>query len=362
MPWRPNNKKKMDYGEDFFAETRMSFGEHIEELRKHLIRALKWFALGMIFGFIFGKPVLQIITKPVEEAVDRYYETMRLEKGKDAEDPNNPINAPIGNLIVEIPARDAVEELKKVLPNAQLPAVSEETPPLKVHAKLMNPALLVREFIPISEKLRPLNSIKALSATEAFIVWMLVCLIVGLVISSPLVIYEIWAFVAAGLYPHEKQYVHFLLPFSIGLFLIGVLVCQFLVMPTALNALLSFNAWLQIDPDIRLREWLSFAILLPVVTGICFETPLVMMFLGLIGVMTAKDFLKYWRIAIFGMLVGAALISPVVDPLSLLILWLPMCGLYFLGIYLVKRVGRTRFADDVNNAVDEVPYDPDMLK
>jgi sec-independent protein translocase protein TatC len=362
MVWRSSNKKKTDYGDDFFSDTRMSFGEHIEELRKHLIRALKWFAIGMIFGFILGKPVLGIITKPVVEAVDRYYEDMRVKEGNGVEDPSHPMNRPIDGLIVEIPAREAVEALKKLVPNAPFPAVSEETPPIEVHAKLKNPALLARELIPTSEKLRPLNSIKALSATEAFIVWMLVCLIVGLVISSPLVIYEIWAFVAAGLYPHEKQYVYFLLPFSIGLFLVGVLVCQFLVMPTALSALLSFNAWLQIDPDIRLREWLSFAILLPVVTGICFETPLVMMFIGLIGVMTAKDFLKYWRIAIFAMLVGAAIISPVVDPLSLLILWLPMCGLYFLGIYLVKRVERPRFADDVNNAVDEVPYDPDMLK
>jgi len=361
MAWRSNNKKKTDYGDDFFADTRMSFGEHIEELRKHLIRALRWFAIGMIFGFIFGKTVLDQITKPVNQAMEQYYEARRLGVGKDTDNPSHPLNEPV-ELQAEIPAQALIQELKRLKPDWQLPEATETTPPLKLPVKINNPAYLAKNLLPAMKAMGHTDTLSALSATEAFVVWMLVCLIVGLVISSPMVIYEIWAFVAAGLYPHEKRYVHFLLPFSIGLFLIGVLVCQFLVMPTALSALLSFNAWLQIDPDIRLREWLSFAILLPVITGICFETPLVMMFIGLIGVMTAKDFLKYWRIAIFAMLVGAAIISPVVDPLSLLILWLPMCGLYFLGIYLVKRVERPRYADDGNNAVDEVPYDPDMLK
>ena len=51
------------YGDDFFAETKMSFGEHIEDLRSHLMRALKWFALGMVLGFLFAKPMLWLILK-----------------------------------------------------------------------------------------------------------------------------------------------------------------------------------------------------------------------------------------------------------------------------------------------------------
>jgi sec-independent protein translocase protein TatC len=362
MLWRSGPRP--DYGEDFFAETRMSFGEHIEDLRSHLIRALKWFCVGMVFGFIIGKPVLGQITQPVEDAVKRYYETRRQEEGRGTEDPVHPLNKNPIELLIEVPAQEVLDGLKKVQPNIQWPAVSENTPPLDLRLKLKNPALLARELIPLSKKMGHEDTLKALSATEAFVVWMLVSLIVGLVISSPMVIYEIWAFVATGLYPHEKQYVYFLLPFSIGLFLVGVLVCQLFIMPAALDALLSFNAWLQIDPDIRLREWLSFAIIMPVITGLCFETPLVMMFLGLIGIMTAKDFMQYWRIAIFIMLVVAAVISPSIDPVSLFILWVPMCCLYFLGIYLVKRVERPRTprAENPESYVDEVPYDPDMLK
>ncbi len=354
------DRTQREYGDDFFAETRMSFGEHIEELRKHLLRALKWFCLGMILGFVFGKPVLNQITRPVEAAVKRYYEQRRATAGVGIDDLAHPLNANPIELLAEVPARDVVEAFKKLKPDAQLPEVTEGTPPLSVRVKIVNPGKLAHGIIPVQNQIDRSHTLKALSATEVFIVWMMVCLIVGLVVSSPLVIYEVWAFVASGLYPHEKRYVYFLLPFSIGLFLVGVLICQFLIMPAALDALLAFNAWLEIDPDIRLREWLGFAIIMPVITGLCFETPLVMMFLGLIGVATAQDFLSKWRVAVFVMLVFAAVVSPSIDPVSLLILWLPMCGLYYLGVLLVRRVERPLEPEE--DSGDEVPYDPDMLK
>lgn len=348
------------YGDDFFAETRMSFGEHIEELRVHLLRALKWFGLGLAIGFLLGKSVLGYITAPVDDAIRRFYEERRLTVGEGIQDPNHPLNQDKLELEVEIPAKGLVDGLRKVVPSAKLPEVSDQTPGVVVPVKVMNPGYLVYKTLRLHEAMGRHNTLTALSATEAFVVWMLVSLVVGLVISSPMVIYEVWAFVAKGLYPHEKKYIRFVLPFSIGLFLFGVLMCQFFIMPAALDALFSFNAWLDVEPDLRLREWLSFAIMMPVITGICFETPLVMMFLGLIGVFSAKDFLAKWRIAIFIMLIFAAVVSPSIDPLSLFILWVPMCGLYFLGVLLVLRVQPRRIEEEPT--VTEVPFDPDMMK
>jgi sec-independent protein translocase protein TatC len=349
------------YGDDFFADTRMSFGEHIEDLRGHLVRSLKWFMLGMFLGFFVAKPVLAYITQPVDAAIHRFYEDRRLTVGEGAENPNHVLNKdkPI-DLLVEVPAKSIVEGLRKSVPGAKLPEVTDQTPGVVVNVKILNPAYLVKQTLGLHESMGRRNVLTALSATEAFFVWMLVALVVGLVLSSPMILYEIWSFVAAGLYPHEKRYVHFLMPFSIGLFLAGVAVCQFFVMPAALDALFSFNAWLDIEPDLRLSEWLGFAIMMPVVTGICFETPLVMMFLGLIGVMTAKDFLAKWRVALIVLLVFAAIFSPSVDPISLFILWIPMSLLYFLGVLLVKRVEGPRLEEEPT--VDEVPFDPDMMK
>lgn len=352
------------YGDDFFAETKMSFGEHIEDLRTHLMRALKWFALGMVLGFVFAKSMLDYITKPVNEAIANFYEERRKTVGEGSENPEQELNRQKVELKFRIPADQIIDWVKKVSPATPTPTITEQTPPLEVTATLQNPGRLAYYQVPLLERLGHRNTLTALSATEAFVVWMMISLVLGLIIASPMILYELWSFVAAGLYPHEKKYVYYLLPMSIGLFFAGVFLCQFFIMPAALEALFSFNAWLEIDPDLRLKEWLGFAIMMPLITGICFQTPLVMLFLGKIGILTAADFLSKWRIAVFLLLIFAAVVSPSVDAVSLFILWLPMCGLYFLGIILVKMVEKERLKMEApfESNVDEVPFDPDMMK
>lgn len=144
-----------------------------------------------------------------------------------------------------------------------------------------------------------------------------------------------WSFIAAGLYPHEKRYIHRYLPLSIGLFLAGVVMCEFVVLPNAIQALLWFNEWLHLEPDLRLNEWLTFALILPLVFGVSFQTPLVMLFFGKLGILDADSYRKKRRIAWFVMAAFAGFITPI-DALSMLLLWLPMCALYELGILLVQ--------------------------
>ena len=166
-------------------------------------------------------------------------------------------------------------------------------------------------------------------------VYFKVSLMCGVVLASPFIFYHIWAFVAAGLYPHEKRYINVFLPFSLFLFLLGVGVCQFLVMPKAVEALLWFNEWLGLEPDLRLNEWLTFALVLPVVFGLAFQTPLVMLFLAKIGVFDADAFRAKRRIAWFAMAIFAAIFTPA-DAISMLLMWVPMCLLYELGILMVR--------------------------
>jgi sec-independent protein translocase protein TatC len=171
---------------------------------------------------------------------------------------------------------------------------------------------------------------------EAFMVYMKVCLMCGFVLGSPWIFWQIWSFVAAGLYPHEKRLVHVYLPFSLGLFLLGFFVCQFLVIPKAISALLWFNEWMNIKPDMRLNEWLGFAIWMPLIFGLSFQTPLVMYFLERVGIMSVEGYRKSRRVIWFFMAVFAAVITPSTDPYSMLFLWVPMCMLFELGIWLCQ--------------------------
>jgi sec-independent protein translocase protein TatC len=189
----------------------------------------------------------------------------------------------------------------------------------------------------------------ALRAEEAFFVWFKVCLVTGLVLGSPWIFFEIWSFVAAGLYPHEKRLVHVYLPISLGLFIAGVVICELFVIPKALESLLWFNEWFDIRPDIRLTEWLDFALFMPLVFGLSFQTPLVMLLLNRLGIVSADTFAGHRRIAWFAMAVFAAVITPSTDALSMLFLWVPMSLLFELGIILMWMSPPEKTAEDTED-------------
>jgi Tat protein translocase TatC len=197
--------------------------------------------------------------------------------------------------------------------------------------------------------------LSTLNPMEAFMAYFKVSLVCGLVLGSPWIFIQIWAFIAAGLYPHEKRLVNVYLPFSLILFLTGALVCQFVVIPKAVNALLWFNQWLDLEPELRFNEWLSFAILMPLVFGISFQLPLVMMFLERLGIMTVQMYYSYWKIAFFLIHVVAAVLMPSPDPMSMECLALPMFGLYGLGILLCRlNPGKSEQDQDVPQSEEMV--------
>lgn len=323
--------------DDFFADTRMSFGDHLEELRGCLLRGLYGFLVGLFVSFLFGHHVVAFIAQPVEDALVRYYNQRAEEFLAQLEaDPNMAQNAPVPMVL-----RMQPKALFEAARNAGFPGLEHVQPPaedaaeIELPVQMRDPGKFAYAMQQLYYKLGPRPTLKTLSATEAFIVWFMVCAITGLVLSSPWVFYQIWTFVAAGLYPHEKKYVHIYLPFSLSLFLGGVLVSEFLIIPKALDALLYVNRWIGMEPDFRLNEWLSFAILVPVLAGICFQTPLVMLFLAKVGVFEPQQYVAGWKYAAFGMLIIAAL-GPTIDPVSLMMLWGSMILLYSLGVVLSK--------------------------
>src|SRR5204862_6104093 len=119
-----------------------------------------------------------------------------------------------------------------------------------------------------------------------------------------------WSFVAVGLYPHEKRLVNVYMPFSIALFIAGVLLCQFAVLPASIKALLTFNEWMDLEPSFRLNEWLGLAIMMPVVFGLAFQMQLIMLFVYKIGVMSVDSFRGKRKGIWFGLAFFAAVITP----------------------------------------------------
>jgi sec-independent protein translocase protein TatC len=359
--------KRDEYPDDIFADTRMTFGEHIEELRTRMIRALVGLMICMIIGFILdvvgeavgnknigvGKPMLSVITDPVESQVrDFYYrrnaksEEEKL-RGMVATDPEEiaRIRQKLVDNNMSLTALTFEERQKLLGAPQEMPVAipAEAFVPVFGPAKDGAPKQIVTTIHVYPAYLSSLSNqgeallgskqyLTTLSAQEAFVVYFKVSIICGIVLSSPWILYQFWAFVGAGLYPHEKKYVNIMFWPSLILFVGGVLVCQFLVLPGAVKALLRFNEFLGFDPDIRLNEWLGLALMLPLVFGLSFQTPLVMIFLNRIGIFTAQDYARKWRYACFILAVVAALLTPTPDIVTMSYMFVPMFGLYLFGI------------------------------
>lgn len=333
--------------DDFFADTRMSLGDHIEELRGSLWRAIKGFFVAMIIGFFIAEPAMHFISRPVEQELMRYYERRVEKKKKQLEDE---MQQGSGEMVdankprpvqMDFPVKRFAEALgiepKENGDAAEYITVTVWIRPIEVAAALDQANRLVG---------RP-PTLAALSITEAFMIWMKVGLYCGLVLSSPWIFYQIWTFVGAGLYPHEKRLVHYFLPLSLFLFLSGVALCEFLVLPIGVRYLLTFNEWLNIEPDLRLSEWLSFALLMPLIFGLSFQLPLLMYFLDRVGILSVETYKSHWRIAIFIIVVLSGLLQVSTDPFSMMAMAIPLCGLYGLGILLCKLSPKEQMDMDV---------------
>ena len=183
--------------------------------------------------------------------------------------------------------------------------------------------------------------VQPLNAHEGFMIWLKAAFIAGFVIGSPWIFFQLWAFVAAGLYPHERKYVYIYLPFCLALFFGGAAMAFFIVMEPVLDFLFSYNRMMAIDPDPRISEWLGFVMFLPIGFGVAFQLPLVMLMLQRIGMFTTAAYLAKWRVAILVIFIIAMFLTPA-DPLSMLLLGGPLTVLYFLGILLCKFMPRNK--------------------
>src|SRR5437660_2127334 len=331
--------------DDLFADTRMSFGDHLEELRHYLWRAVIGFIIAMLVSLLIGKPVLYVfIIRPVEKQLQDFYDDLAQERKKEVLgdenlqklDADQPRAVEMEFVRAQVKALVEGRSVEPVEKPEELPA-SER---VRMQVVIPEPVKYAAATADAQRLLVPRPTVKTFNVTEAFIVYFKISMITGFVLGSPWIFLQIWSFIAAGLYPHEKRYVHVYLPFSLGLFLAGVALCQFLVIPRAVEALLWFNEWIGLEPELRLNEWLGFAIMMPLVFGVSFQTPLVMLFLERLGILTIDLYRGKRRIAWFIMAVFAAVITPSTDAFSMLFLWVPMSALYELGILLARMSPR----------------------
>lgn len=178
-----------------------------------------------------------------------------------------------------------------------------------------------------------------LTVFGAFVLQIKMALAVGVCLSMPMTLYQIWAFVAPGLTRREKRYARPFVLLGTFLFAFGAAVGYF-VFPKGVAFALTFNGSLGLKPTIEANGYVSFIALIMVLFGIAFELPVFMVFLSLIGLFSSQAMLARWRLAIVIIWAGSMVVTPGADIVSPVILAVILTLLYFLGIWLTKLVGR----------------------
>ena len=349
--------KQPQMTDDLFEKSSMSFGEHLEELRKALGKALLWLAIGTMVGLFFANAVVNFISQPLRKKMDVFYVKQAAAKFKaiNSQAAPEPLlawmrnNSVMPELIFVNP-----EQLREVGGAAEQgsattkeldPKAADPKPADNLAAAVKQPDYkevwkelkgdVITQLKPMLI-MRPIpNRLSTFDALEGFLIWLKAGLLVGATIASPGIFWHVWQFLAAGLYPHERKYVYIYLPLSVLLFVSGICLAFFVIFELVIEFLLTYNEGMDIDFAPRLKDYISFALFLPLGFGIAFQLPIVMLGLNRFGIIPVDLYVKQWRIAVLAIAFISMILTPA-DAYSMIGMFIPLTILYFLGIALCK--------------------------
>jgi len=275
--------------DDPFAHTRMTLGEHLDELRRRLIRGLVAIAVLFVVALVFSEPITKAVLQPHRDTVAKLNVELRAES------------------------------------EARVAAHPEE------RALYFEPDGTFRQEIDAR--------LDVLSPTEGMWFQLQVAGYFALFIGSPFLLWQLWQFVAAGLYDRERRWVRAFFPPALLLFLAGVLFSYFVLVPFGLYYLMKVPRE-QLRLSIRLSDYFSFLSILCLGMGLVFQLPVLMTFLGKVGIVAASSFARFRGYFVVAAFVIAAVLTPGPDLFSQVAMAAPMILLYEIGIVGARVAGR----------------------
>ena len=174
---------------------------------------------------------------------------------------------------------------------------------------------------------------------EAFMIYMKVALLSGLILSSPFILYELYSFVRPALTLRERRFTLICIPLSLVLFITGMLFSYSFVFPRGLEFFLGFAAG-KVNPLISMESYLDFMLMLVVPFGFAFNVPVVLTLLAYLNIVSAKMLMKYQRHVILVAFIIAGVITPTPDVITQTLLAVPLILLYEVSIVIIKCVLR----------------------
>ncbi len=307
----PKVRQALDEGE----LPRMSFGDHLDELRSRLLKALLAIVVAVLGVLPFKGAVQDVIIEP-------YRVQWRLG-----------FLDHIEALRAKIAAAEALPELAP--PDAEQ---LRETRDFLAYSLLHRDAILsgTKDFtflLPGKTGYHVPYGLVSINVLEDSLSFLWAGLVFALVLASPVVIWQLWAFIAAGLYPRERKIFYRYFPFMVLLMATGAAFGYFVVLPYSVGFLIRWMNPEQVGAMLGIGQFLTLEFALTGAMGLVFQLPLVMVALQRVGLVSHRAFRKNWRMTILIIFVVAAVVTPP-DPVSMMLMALPMMLLYGLGLVL----------------------------
>jgi sec-independent protein translocase protein TatC len=282
--------------EDPFSGTRMTLGEHLQELRQRLWRGVVALAIAFVIAWIFQDHLRDIAVKPYQRAMD----------------------------MLEQYHRD--DALARLAADPSLPRTE--------YFLTADPAdMRLRGFE---------RGFRWIGVAEPFVFLLKLCFYAALVVGGPVLLWQMWGFIAAGLYPRERKMLTGYFPFSIVAFVVGVLFGYFLVIPYGIYFL---DVMIPIEigrPAITLDSYTGFLSTLCVAFGFVFQLPLVMTFVARVGLVTPEWMARHRGHFVVVSFVVSAILTPTPDAYTQAMMAIPLCLLYELGLWTSRAAARRR--------------------
>ena len=320
---------------------------HLAELRKRLGLSVLSVFIAFVIAFIFHNGILTWITQPLNDAlteVGRIIETQDKATWRMQQEENNITVkiAPSSPSSLATKLHNRLEEAAKIA-DTKLSLLLEEA--ASAAKELSQSLKKVDENATSAEPdSKFIGQITTHQVGGAFFVALKVSFFAGLLGAMPFILYQLWLFVAPGLYSNEKKMA---IPFVVGgsvMFFIGVMFAYYVVTPFGFQFLITFGAFLY-TPLINIEDYVGFFTKIMFGFGLAFELPVFAYFLALLGLVTDRTLIDFFKYAIVIIFVAAALLTPP-DILTQLLMAAPLIILYGVSIFIVRAVNPAPKEDD----------------
>jgi sec-independent protein translocase protein TatC len=333
----------------------MSFLEHLDELRSRLIRSIVFVVLAATVCWFLSDRIYRFLAVPVEHALAEAQRRQVPINGLTGNEKILPLTSvkendvgryifaeetklgtsviPVGASVMARAANDAQGQL----------ALFTDEPLYAGNTIIPKGVRLPIDFKALPEAYSGISDkLIVTSAIEPFSLYVKVSLYAAFCLSVPFLLWQIWAFVSPGLYPHERAYVTPFIALSSISFVLGAMFAYKIIFPPAAKYLLGLGQ------DFRLLlkadDYFDFIIIVMLGMGIVFQMPAITYVLARIGLITARYLIRIWKTALIVILISAAVLSPTNDIPNMLLFAAPMIVLYIVSIFVAWIFSRPRTA------------------